>query len=74
MIHAGNIVGFALGGIELKNWPILGWFGGDQFRKVCIVTMIILAGTVWITLVTQEETEREIDPLVREEGYVWNIR
>ncbi|KDN51096.1 hypothetical protein RSAG8_00725, partial [Rhizoctonia solani AG-8 WAC10335] len=60
MIHAGNIVGFALGGVVLENWPVLRWFGGDQFRKVCIVTMVVLAVTVWITLVTQEEREKEL--------------
>lgn len=70
MIHAGNIVGFAMGGMELENWPILSWFGGEQFRKVCILTMVVLGGTVWITLVTQEEREKEIDVLKREEGYV----
>ncbi|KAF8760268.1 mfs general substrate transporter [Rhizoctonia solani] len=73
MIHAGNIVGFALGGVVLENWPVLRWFGGDQFRKVCIVTMVILAATVWITLVTQEEREREIDLLRREDGRLMDV-
>lgn len=73
MIHVGNIVGFALGGVVLDDWPVLKWFGGDQFRKVCIVTMVILAATVWTTLVTQEETEKEIDPLVREDGRLMDV-
>ncbi|CAE7228706.1 unnamed protein product [Rhizoctonia solani] len=73
MIHAGNIIGFAFGGITLENWPILRQFGGDQFRKVCIVTMVILAVTVWITLVTQEEKEKEVDLLKREEGRIMDI-
>jgi len=68
MIHAGNIIGFALGGVVLENWPVLRWFGGDQFRKVCIVTMIILGSTVWATLVTQEEREKEVDLLKRDDG------
>lgn len=73
MIHAGNIIGFAFGGAELQNWPILSWFGGDQFRKVCIVTMVILGATVWITLATQEETEKEVDLLKREEGRIMDV-
>jgi solute carrier family 45 protein 1/2/4 len=68
MIHAGNIIGFALGGMNLKNWPVLSWFGGDQFRKVCIITMIVLGATVWTTLITQEEKEKEPDLLRREDG------
>lgn len=73
MIHAGNIVGFALGGAMLEKWPILSWFGGDQFRKLCILTMVILGGTVWATLVTQEEKEKEPDPLKREDGRFMDV-
>ncbi|KAG8718515.1 hypothetical protein FRC08_005114 [Ceratobasidium sp. 394] len=73
MIHAGNIIGFALGGVLLENWPVLRWFGGDQFRKVCIVTMVILGGTVWATLATQEEREKEVDLLKREGGRFMDV-
>jgi len=73
MIHTGNIIGFALGGIELKNWPVLSWFGGNQFRKVCVVTMLVLAITVWTTLVTQEEKEKEPDLLRREDGRFMDV-
>ncbi|QRV72474.1 MFS/sugar transport protein [Ceratobasidium sp. AG-Ba] len=68
MIHAGNIIGFALGGMSLEKWPLLGRVGGDQFRKLCIVTMVILAGTVWATLATQEEREKEPDLRQRNDG------
>ncbi|KAG8711157.1 hypothetical protein FRC09_020745, partial [Ceratobasidium sp. 395] len=73
MIHAGNIIGFAFGGVVLENWPVLRWFGGDQFRKVCIVTMVILGGTVWATLVTQEEKEKEVDVLKRDDGRFMDV-
>ncbi|KAI0324961.1 MFS general substrate transporter [Cubamyces sp. BRFM 1775] len=59
MINAGNIVGYGFGFLPLANMPILRLLGGSQFRKFCVVCMIILSGTVWITCWTQEEQERE---------------
>ncbi len=47
------------GFLPLANMPILRLLGGSQFRKFCVVCMIILSGTVWITCWTQEEKERE---------------
>lgn len=47
------------GFLPLANTPILRLLGGSQFRKFCVVCMIILSGTVWITCWTQEEKERE---------------
>ena len=35
--------------------------GGDQFRKFCVVVMIILVITVAITCVSQDEKERTAD-------------
>ncbi|KAH9853565.1 MFS general substrate transporter [Lenzites betulinus] len=59
MLNAGNIVGYGFGFLPLANMPILRLLGGSQFRKFCVVCMIILAGTVWITCWTQEEQQRE---------------
>lgn len=59
MLNAGNIIGFGFGFLPLANMPILRLLGGSQFRKFCVVCMIILSGTVWITCWTQEEKERE---------------
>lgn len=47
------------GFLPLANMPILRLLGGSQFRKFCVICMIILSGTVWITCWTQEEKERE---------------
>ncbi|KAJ2985714.1 hypothetical protein NUW54_g10059 [Trametes sanguinea] len=58
MINAGNIVGYGFGFLPLANLPILRLLGGSQFRKFCVVCMIILSVTVWITCWTQEEQER----------------
>lgn len=38
--------------------PILRLLGGDQFRKFCVVALVILVATVWVTCYTQEEKER----------------
>lgn len=59
MTHAGNIIGYTLGSQDLDNWPILKPFGVGQFRKVCLLTIIILSTTVAITCFTQHETARE---------------
>ncbi|KAI0353572.1 MFS general substrate transporter [Trametes cingulata] len=59
MINAGNIVGYGFGFLPLANMPILRLLGGSQFRKFCVVCMIILTATVWITCWTQEEQQRQ---------------
>ncbi|KAI0719641.1 MFS general substrate transporter [Cerioporus squamosus] len=59
MLNAGNIVGYGFGFLPLANLPILRLLGGSQFRKFCVVCMIILTITVWITCWTQEEQPRE---------------
>ncbi|RXK42648.1 solute carrier family 45, member 1/2/4 [Tremella mesenterica] len=53
--HVGNIIGF----LNLGQVPIIRLLGGGQFRKVCVVALVLLTLTVWITCWTQEEDERE---------------
>ncbi|KAH9918249.1 MFS general substrate transporter [Epithele typhae] len=59
MLNAGNIVGYGLGFLPLANLPILRLLGGSQFRKFCVVCMIILSATVWVTCWTQQEPIRK---------------
>lgn len=59
MTNAGNIVGFGFGFLPLAQLPLLRLLGGDQFRKFCVVSVIVLVATVWITCWTQDETSRE---------------
>ncbi|KIP07007.1 hypothetical protein PHLGIDRAFT_13479 [Phlebiopsis gigantea 11061_1 CR5-6] len=59
MTNAGNIVGFGFGFLPLASMPILRLLGGDQFRKFCVISVILLVITVWITCATQEEQSRE---------------
>ena len=68
MTHAGNIIGFGFGYFPLAQLPFLRWVGGDQFRKFCIICIVILVVTVWITCWCQEEEAR---PEVHQKnGYV----
>lgn len=56
--HIGNIVGFYMGYMNLNGVPIFKWIGGDQFRKLSVVSLIILVITVWITCAFVQEDER----------------
>ncbi|KAF9019235.1 MFS general substrate transporter [Hymenopellis radicata] len=58
MTHAGNIVGFGIGFLPLAQFPLLEIFGGTQFRKFCILCIVILVVTVSITCYYHEEEER----------------
>lgn len=55
MTNAGSVVGYAFGVAELGKWSGLKWLGGGQFRKLCIVSLVILSVCVGTTCVTQEE-------------------
>ncbi|TDL29430.1 MFS general substrate transporter [Rickenella mellea] len=61
MLHAGNIAGYGFGFLPLAELPILRLVGGTQFRKFCILAMVILVVTVWVTCWTQEEKEGKKD-------------
>lgn len=67
--HLGNIVGYALGSLNLANAPLLKYVGGGQFRKVCIIAIIALVITVWVTTWTTEEEEREEQLGQRKSGF-----
>ncbi|KAJ7904651.1 MFS general substrate transporter [Mycena olivaceomarginata] len=58
MTNAGNIVGFGFGFLPLARLPLIRLIGGDQFRKFCIICIVILVATVWITCYCHEEQER----------------
>ncbi|KIO12686.1 hypothetical protein M404DRAFT_123851 [Pisolithus tinctorius Marx 270] len=55
MTQAGNIVGYGFGFLPLAKIPVLNFLGGDQFRKFCIIGMVTLVITVWITCWFHEE-------------------
>ncbi|KAF9247328.1 hypothetical protein BU15DRAFT_38749 [Melanogaster broomeanus] len=57
MSQAGNIIGYGFGFVPLAKLPFLNFLGGDQFRKFCVVSMVILIITVWITCFFHQEKE-----------------
>ncbi|KAH6915329.1 major facilitator superfamily domain-containing protein [Coprinopsis sp. MPI-PUGE-AT-0042] len=58
MTNAGNIVGYGFGFLPLADLPIIRLLGGSQFRKFCIICIVILVATVWMTCWFHEEEER----------------
>ncbi|KAG7096809.1 hypothetical protein E1B28_004217 [Marasmius oreades] len=58
MTHAGNIIGFGFGFLPLDKLPLIRLLGGTQFRKFCVLCIVILVITVWMTCVFHEEEER----------------
>ncbi|THH10078.1 hypothetical protein EW145_g1578 [Phellinidium pouzarii] len=61
MTHAGNIIGYGFGFLPLAQLPILRLLGGSQFRKFCVIAVLILVITVSITCIAQDEKERQPD-------------
>ncbi|KAG6830831.1 hypothetical protein H0H92_014483 [Tricholoma furcatifolium] len=67
MTNAGNIIGFGfevlkvdvIGFLPLAKLPIIELLGGTQFRKFCVICIVILVATVWITCYCHEEEERQ---------------
>ncbi|KAG9317437.1 hypothetical protein JVU11DRAFT_1637 [Chiua virens] len=57
MTQAGNIIGYGFGFLPLGKLPFLAFLGGGQFRKFCVISIIILVATVWITCFFHEEKE-----------------
>ncbi|KAF8341364.1 major facilitator superfamily domain-containing protein [Cantharellus anzutake] len=68
MTHAGNVIGFGIGFLNLAEWKILHFLGGSQFRKVCILSLVVLIITVWWTCWTQIEVSGAKGFKNREEG------
>lgn len=46
------------GFLPLDKIPGLRLLGGDQFRKFCVVGLIVLTSTVWMTCYYNEEEAR----------------
>lgn len=79
MTHIGNIVGFSIGYTDLAGWKGLRWIGGDdgeggQFRKLCVVALIIGIGCLAVTCFTQDEKVLGVGAGAGDEGPrgAWN--
>lgn len=54
-------IGFTLGFLDLAKFPLLAWLGGGQFRKFCMIIIVILGATVWVTCWTTIEVARVLE-------------
>ena len=59
-----------LGFLPLAQIPLLNLLGGSQFRKFCVVVMIILVVTVAITCISQDEKQRPADVREHKQRYI----
>lgn len=55
MLHAGNILGYWCGWVDLAAWPALAWLGGGQFRRLAMVSIVCLVVCVTVTCATTQE-------------------
>jgi solute carrier family 45 protein 1/2/4 len=46
------------GFLPLAQLPIIKLLGGDQFRKFCVICIVILVATVLITCTSHQEEEK----------------
>ncbi|KAE8266177.1 hypothetical protein A4X09_0g6174 [Tilletia walkeri] len=73
MTHAGNVVGYAAGWMDLGSLHALSWLGGGQFRKLAVVSLVGMGVCVAVTCLctteggptppSREQEEEEADSL-----------
>ncbi|GAA5993015.1 hypothetical protein JCM10908_000799 [Rhodotorula pacifica] len=62
--HLGNIIGYLFGYLDLGHWSFLSFLdtddgqGGSQFRKLAVISLMVMLATVGITCATQHEGGR----------------
>ncbi|KAE8224167.1 hypothetical protein CF319_g2906 [Tilletia indica] len=55
MTHAGNVVGYAAGWMDLGSLHALSWLGGGQFRKLAVVSLVGMGVCVAVTCLCTTE-------------------
>ncbi|GAA5903076.1 uncharacterized protein JCM6883_002687 [Sporobolomyces salmoneus] len=56
--HIANILGYLCGFFDLGSVRALKWIGGGQFRRLGVISCLVMAISVGITFFTQEEEKR----------------
>ncbi|GAA5882529.1 hypothetical protein JCM3774_005187 [Rhodotorula dairenensis] len=62
--HLGNLVGYLLGHLDLANSTFLAFLAGNeaqQFRKLAVVSLVVMLATVGVTCATQHEAPAAAD-------------
>lgn len=50
MTHAGNVVGYLCGWVDLASWKSLRWLGGGQFRRFAMISLLAMISCVSVTI------------------------
>lgn len=50
MTHAGNVVGYLCGWVDLASWKGLNWLGGGQFRRFAMISLLAMISCVSVTV------------------------
>ncbi|SNX83836.1 related to General alpha-glucoside permease [Melanopsichium pennsylvanicum] len=50
MTHAGNVLGYLCGWVDLASWKGLRWLGTGQFRRFAIISLLAMISCVSITV------------------------
>lgn len=56
MTHAGNVVGYLCGWVDLASWKGLRWLGGGQFRRFAVISLLAMASCVSVTVLCISES------------------
>ncbi|EPQ30430.1 uncharacterized protein PFL1_01956 [Pseudozyma flocculosa PF-1] len=56
MTHAGNVVGYLCGWLDLGRWKGLRWLGGGQFRRFAVVSLLGMLACVTATVTAIKES------------------
>jgi len=70
MLHAGNMIGYWCGWVDLASWPSLAWIGGGQFRRFAVVSIVCMCVCVAITCMFTPEHCTRIGAKQPSEGMV----
>ena len=70
MLHAGNMIGYWCGWVDLASWPSLAWIGGGQFRRFAVVSIACMCVCVAITCMFTPEHCTRIGAKQPSEGMV----
>lgn len=55
MTHAGNVVGYFCGWVDLASWKGLRWLGGGQFRRFAMISLLAMISCVSVTVASISE-------------------
>ncbi|GAA5853011.1 hypothetical protein JCM9279_003782 [Rhodotorula babjevae] len=57
-VNVANVCAYLAGSLDLDKTPLLRWIGAGQFRKLALLSCMVLVVTVTVTCCTQHEHER----------------